>query len=184
EGILGELALLIGRKDEARKHLDEAVAQSKRCGATSLVQVSERSRAKLEAAPPPRSLRSTIGMTREGDVWLVSQGAKSLRVKHSKGFDYLSALLESPGKELYVLALAGARERAEDAGAILDERAKSQYRARVEDLEDRIAEAERNGDPARAERAREELDAIADQLAGALGLGGRDRKAASNVERA
>jgi hypothetical protein len=72
----------------------------------------------------------------------------------------------------------------EDAGAVLDDRAKQAYRRRVEDLEDQLAEAEWMGDRGRASRAREELEAVAEQLASAVGLGGRDRKAASNVERA
>jgi len=98
--------------------------------------------------------------------------------------EYLDHLLRSPGRELYVLVLAGADEAPEDAGAVLDDRAKQAYRRRVEDLEDQPAEAERLGDRGRASRAREELEAVAEQLASAVGLGGRDRKAASNVERA
>jgi non-specific serine/threonine protein kinase len=38
--------------------------------------------------------------------------------------------------------------------------------------------------PGRADRAREEMEAIAEQLAAAVGLGGRDRQAASSSERA
>ena len=98
--------------------------------------------------------------------------------------DYLDHLLCNPAREVYVLALAGAGEGPEDAGAILDEKAKQQYRLRVEELEDQLAEAEGMGDRGRATKAREELEALADQLAAAVGLGGRDRKAASNVERA
>ena len=40
------------------------------------------------------------------------------------------------------------------------------------------------GDEPGVARARSELDAVAEQLASAVGLGGRDRHAASNVERA
>ncbi len=98
--------------------------------------------------------------------------------------EYLDHLLRSPGREVYVLVLAGADEAPEDAGAVLDDRAKQAYRRRVDDLEDQLAEAERLGDRGRASRAREELEAVAEQLASAVGLGGRDRKAASNVERA
>jgi non-specific serine/threonine protein kinase len=85
---------------------------------------------------------------------------------------------------VYALALAGAGEGPEDAGAILDDKAKQAYRHRVEELEDQLAEAEQMGDRGRMTRAREELEALAEQLASAVGLGGRDRKAASNVERA
>jgi hypothetical protein len=105
-------------------------------------------------------------------------------LKHARGMDYLDHLLRNPGREEYVLALAGAGEGPEDAGTILDDRAKNAYRGRVEDLRDQLTEAERNGDRGRATRAREELEAVAEQLASAVGLGGRDRKAASNVERA
>src|SRR4029453_9686047 len=38
--------------------------------------------------------------------------------------------------------------------------------------------------PGRADRAREEMEAIAEQLAAAVGLGGRARQAASSSERA
>jgi hypothetical protein len=40
------------------------------------------------------------------------------------------------------------------------------------------------GDTERAARARREIDAITEQLAAAVGLGGRDRRAASEAERA
>lgn len=185
--ILGELALILDRKDDARAHLDRAIEQCKASQAISLLRLSERARAQLDDPPvesAPRSSLRPVKLVREADVWLVTSSSGSVRVKHSKGLEYLSTLVDSPRKEHYVLALAGAGEAPEDAGAILDDRAKTEYRARVEDLEDQIAEAERMGDPTRADRARQELDAIADQLAGALGLGGRDRKAASNVERA
>ena len=41
-----------------------------------------------------------------------------------------------------------------------------------------------NNDLGRAARAEDEIDAVTDQLAGAVGLGGRDRRAASQSERA
>jgi non-specific serine/threonine protein kinase len=47
-----------------------------------------------------------------------------------------------------------------------------------------LEEAERFCDPRRAERARSEIDAITQQLASAIGLGGRDRKSGSEAERA
>ena len=62
--------------------------------------------------------------------------------------------------------------------------AKAAYKKRLEALEDEISEAEGFGDEGRANRAREEIELLATQLAGAVGLGGRDRKAASDAERA
>ena len=126
-----------------------------------------------------------LALSREGDVWAVTSSTGApFRVKHAKGIEYLDHLLRNPDREVYVLALAGAGEGPEDAGAILDDRAKQAYKRRVEDLEDQLSEAERMGDRGRASRAREEIEAVAEELAAAVGLGGRDRKAASNVERA
>jgi hypothetical protein len=189
--ILGELALLRGDVDRARDHFDDAIAECREMGAVPFLAICEKARAKIggEAAPATSiasaPAEASLALSREGDVWAVSRGAgATFRVKHAKGMEYLDHLLRSPGREVYVLVLAGADEAPEDAGAVLDDRAKQAYRRRVEDLEDQLAEAERLGDRGRASRARDELEAVAEQLASAVGLGGRDRKAASNVERA
>ena len=67
---------------------------------------------------------------------------------------------------------------------MLDEPAKHAYRGRIAELEAEIEEAHRWHDLERAARAEAELDAITRELAAALGLGGRDRRAASDSERA
>jgi len=67
---------------------------------------------------------------------------------------------------------------------MLDDKAKMQYRRRLADLQAELAEADHFNDTARATCLREEIDCIADQIAAATGLGGRDRPAATNVERA
>lgn len=190
--VLGELALLRGDVERAREHLDTAIAECLEMQMPALLKLCEAARARVggeiiepgqPAAKP--SAEVTFALAREGDVWSVrSSTSATFRLKHGKGMDYLDHLLQNPGREVYVLALAGAGEGPEDAGAILDPRAKQAYRERVEELEDLLAEAESLGDRGRATRAREELEAVAEQLASAVGLGGRDRKAASNVERA
>ncbi len=128
-------------------------------GVVPFLALSEEARARLGAierrrrAPPTtRPRESTLALSREGDVWLVtSKTSAPFRVKHAKGMEYLDYLLRNPGREVYVLALAGAGEGPEDAGAILDDRAKQAYRRRVEELDDQLAEAER----ARRSRPRE-----------------------------
>jgi hypothetical protein len=67
---------------------------------------------------------------------------------------------------------------------VLDGQAKAAYRARVSELQEEIEEAEAFNDPERAARARDELGFLARELAGAVGLGGRDRKTGSDAERA
>src|SRR6266498_1968631 len=77
-----------------------------------------------------------------------------------------------------------ARPPGGDAGSILDPEAKAQYRARLDELDEELRDAERANDRERAARATNERDAVAHELAAAVGLGGRDRKAASDAERA
>jgi hypothetical protein len=71
-----------------------------------------------------------------------------------------------------------------DAGTLLDATAKAAYRARLVELRAELAEAEGFNDPARAAKARQELEFVVGELARAVGLGGRDRRAASHAERA
>ena len=52
------------------------------------------------------------------------------------------------------------------------------------ELQEEIEEADAFNDPERAAGAREELGFLARELAGAVGLGGRDRKTGSDAERA
>jgi non-specific serine/threonine protein kinase len=123
-----------------------------------------------------------------------------VRLKHAKGLQYIAYLLAHPGRQVLASDLAAAgtargQERARidpggtaadlgDAGALLDAKARAEYRRRIGDLRDELAEAVRFNDTLRATRLRSELESLRDQLAGAVGLGGRNRKAASHAERA
>ncbi len=76
------------------------------------------------------------------------------------------------------------RDQGSGAGPVLDATAKSAYRQRIAELREELEEAEGNNDLGRVDRVQEELEFLATQLAGAIGLGGRDRDTASNAERA
>ncbi len=146
-------------------------------------------------APVPRAV-----FRREGDYWTVSWQGNVVRLKHGKGLHYVAYLLAHPGRQVLSsdLAAAGAargNERASigpggtaadlgDAGALLDAKAREQYRRRIGELREELEQAVRFNDTLRAARLRAELEALRDQLAGAVGLGGRNRKAASHSERA
>jgi hypothetical protein len=138
--------------------------------------------------PQPAALPSGIApplLRREAELWVLEgPGDTVLRLRPSKGLDYLERLLASPGRSMHVLELAGIEHFTGDAGAVLDPRAKLEYRRRLDDLGEALAEAERFGDVERSRSAQQEIDALAEQLAQAVGLGGRDRRAASDVERA
>ena len=176
---LGRLAALLGRPDEAERLLAKATAAHERIGAPLW---SERSRS--DAAAPPAAAVKPVEegrFRREGDFWTVAYDGEVARLKDSKGLRDIAALLATPDKEIAALDLASAEAgRFEgDAGELLDERARAAYKARIAELQAEIDE-----DPSGSTRAREELDALSEQLAAAYGLGGRARRAGDPAERA
>src|SRR6202043_1347302 len=70
------------------------------------------------------------------------------------------------------------------AGEMLDEQAKVAYRRRLSELHEELEEAKELGKVERAEQAEHEIDALTRELSRAVGLGGRNRRAASASERA
>ena len=71
-----------------------------------------------------------------------------------------------------------------DAGVVLDRQAREAYRRRLRDLRAERSEAQAANDLARAQRAESEIMFVEEELKRALGLGGRARRAASDIERA
>ena len=72
----------------------------------------------------------------------------------------------------------------DDAGAVLDARAKQAYRRRLTEIEDDIAEATARNDLGRTAQAEAEREFLVRELSRAVGLGGRDRRVSSTVEQA
>lgn len=72
----------------------------------------------------------------------------------------------------------------ENAGLILDAQARAEYKRRWEELREDLADAERRNASDQVSKAHEEMNIIAEHLAAAVGLGGRDRGCASISERA
>jgi tetratricopeptide (TPR) repeat protein len=147
---------------------------------------------------------------REGEYWTVAYEGDSFRLRDAKGIRYLARLLAEPDHELHVLDLVQAEVAnqasvpvhatasvtrsaiqgadlayaAPDVGEILDAAARQAYRERLRELEQELAEAQDWNDPERAARLKAERSALVEQLAQAVGLGGRSRVAASASERA
>jgi hypothetical protein len=71
-----------------------------------------------------------------------------------------------------------------DAGEALDPQAIAEYRIRLAEVREEIAEAETNNDPGALDRARHEYDLLSNQLTAGVGRGGRARRSSSHVERA
>jgi tetratricopeptide (TPR) repeat protein len=135
-----------------------------------------------------RAATETNVFHREGDHWLLVFEGRSERVRDLKGMRYLGQLLAHPGREFHVLDLVAAETGQQmplgDAGEMLDERAKNAYRRRLAEIEEDIEQARGLADAEREAQADAEREFLVRELARAVGLGGRDRRASSDSERA
>ena len=138
---------------------------------------------------------------RQNDYWTIRYHGHTALLKSTRGLHYLAVLLRNPGREFHVrellvrpmdvstpAAAVAAHGRVTgglyDGVPVLDAQAKAKYKCRVNDLRQDLNQAERFNDPQRKTEVQNELQAIADHLAFAVGLGGRDRKTSSDAERA
>jgi len=136
----------------------------------------------------------------QGDYWMIRYQGQTTILKATRGLHCLAVLLHDPGREFHVRDLlsrpmdastpaaavlyGGARREPHAGIPMLDAQAKAEYQRRLNELHHELNEAERFKDPQRKAEAQNEVQAIADCLASAVGLGGRDRKTSSDAERA
>jgi hypothetical protein len=210
---LGVLAGALEQWDEAMAYFETALAVDRSMGATPYVRLTERDRetvirtrdgasgrslstgrprsspAEVPAKPPAPVFR------REGNFWTVAWNDAVVRLKDTRGLQYLGQLLARPGQEIHVLdlvaavhaepGLAARRHLASaDAGTILDATARAAYRRRLVELRDELEEAAAYGDLGRTDRLRAEMEFLTEQLASAMGLGGAARRVGGPSERA
>jgi hypothetical protein len=161
---------------------------------------------------PSAGLGRRVVMKREGDYWTLEHEGEVFRLRDSRGFSYLVQLLRHPDREFRAtelearsesrrsgaiveggsadpdaedLAQAGLRRvGASDAGPVLDSRAKAEYRKRLSELSAELEEAKQAGEERAAARIEQELEFLTRELTRAVGLGGRDRRSASDIHRA
>jgi len=208
---VGELAAPIAHELSARiGKVEELVHEFKGCTpAPEKTEPLSFNAAREFLADPTFCLREESVFFREGDYWTIHYQGQIAHLKATRGLHCLASLLRYPDREFHVTELiAVVRDegvapgahlvssipkgdgsqlrtaRFQDADPILDARARAEYAHRVTDLQGELEDAERLNDPERARKARQERDCIADQLAMAVGLGGRNRKAGSQAERA
>jgi hypothetical protein len=143
---------------------------------------------------------------REGEYWTLCFGNSLFRLRHSKGLVLIAHLLHHPNREFHVLDLdaevSGGSTRLGrtspltsdshsveapaapgDLGPLLDASAKASYRSRLRELTENLAESRSLNDLGRIGRNEEEMAQLNRELARAVGLDGRDRKAGSATER-
>ncbi len=191
--VLGSPEANPAERRRAAELLATARQQADRLGMLDLVRRIDAVRDITPVTATPSVVpQSKAALRREGDFWTIAHGERTFRIKHLRGFLYIDWLLRHPGRAFHVSELSELADGAEpgslrpvmgDAGEVLDARAKAAYRRRLEALRERLAEAEAGNDLATASAAHVEIDALARQLAGAVGLGGRDRRAAATTER-
>jgi hypothetical protein len=128
----------------------------------------------------------TLQLMLEGEYWTVSFAGELCRVQDGRGMQMLAQLAANPGRAFHVLELSGVPAGSElsDAGSMLDARARSNYRRRLNELSAELDEARSDNDLARQDRLQKEAEALTRELARAFGVGGRERRCASAVERA
>jgi hypothetical protein len=163
------------------------------------------------SAKSQSTLEATQGVfLREGEFWTIACRGEVFRLRDVRGLAYIAYLLGHPGEEFHVLSLASkaggqqgeADELAEpaageqatqsdltvgrmgDAGEMLDVQAKAAYKRRIAELRDQLDEARERNQLELVDRLEDEIEVLGRELSRAVGLGGRDRRAASASERA
>ncbi|HEY5704766.1 MAG TPA: hypothetical protein VIS96_04250 [Terrimicrobiaceae bacterium] len=121
---------------------------------------------------------------REGELWTVSFDHQVVQVTERRGFLDIAQLLAHPCEEIHCAVLCGQPVAAGRGVSILDEQARRAYRERIREIEEGLAEAERDNDSGRYTLIREEKEQLIDELRKATGLGGRERKMGDSAERA
>jgi hypothetical protein len=148
--------------------------------------------------------------SKEGEFWTIACCGEIFRLRDVKGLAYIAYLLGHPGEEFHVLSLAskaGGRQgeadalaepatderatqsdltvgRMGDAGEMLDAQAKAAYKRRTAELREQLEEARELNQLKLVDRLEDEIETLGRELSRAVGLGGRDRRAASAAERA
>jgi predicted ATPase len=133
---------------------------------------------------------------RDGEYWTLAYAGQVIRLRDTKGLQYIARLLAAPGTEVHVADLVARGDGADDGGGeipgplvqgnlgtVLDGRARAEYKGRLGELREDLEEATRMGDLGRAAHARHEIEQITQELTAAYGLGGRPRTAGEPAER-
>jgi hypothetical protein len=158
-----------------------------------------------KSAPRASPCLQAAVFARRGEYWTVGIGGETNLLKDVKGLSYIQRLLQHPGQEFHALDLSNQPATAGpesgsasslasehsltigglgDAGEMLDVLARQNYRRRIAELRKELEELRERGDNGRAAKVESEVDYLAREIARAVGLGGRARRAGSAAERA
>ncbi len=175
---LGRALELLGRADQADRHLSAALETYERIGARWW-----RDRLRMHATPSvraadPASSRVVHFHPQPGGLWLVGTAGSTSVLPRLRGLEHLHVLLSNPDTDIAALDLAGGGIAVEQPGIeVLDNTARRVYTSRVAAID---RELELTDDP----ELHEERVALLEQLGRATGLAGRERRTGGNSERA
>jgi AAA ATPase domain len=142
-----------------------------------------------------------------GEFWTIGYADASFSLRDVKGLGYIQRMLQHPGEEFHSLDLLngpGAGDSAEpensgnaallagatirvglgDSGEMLDAQARQDYERKIIALREELEDRRERGDQERVASAEAELDFLLREVARAVGLGGRVRRAGAAAERA
>ena len=165
---------------------------------------SDRKVERVRKSPADCSIFPTYGdslFLLQGEYWMIRFQGQTTILKATRGLHCLAVLLRNPGCEFHVRELLAYPLDASTLAAaavhgrhvmgrlcagisLLDAQAKAECKCRLNELRQDLSEAERFNDSQRKTEAQNDIQAIADYLASAVGLGGRNRRASSDAERA
>ncbi|MEW5537649.1 AAA family ATPase [Streptomyces cyaneofuscatus] len=141
------------------------------------------------AVPPPAPAAAEF--RRDGSVWQLCWGGRTVHVPDAKGLRDLHSLLGLPGTDVPAVHLLAPEGGAVAAAAgrlggdpVLDEEAKRRYKEHLARLDAEIDRAAARDDTRQVEAYDRERQALLDQLRTAAGLGGRSRRLGDETERA
>ena len=167
---LGALAAALGNTSAAEAHFRAAVTLHQRLGAAGWARLSDQALAHL-STPAVETTSNEFSLV--NGLWHVRFEGIHAQLLDSKGLRDLAVLIGAQGNEVHVFTLLGMEPPRTGADPVLDDTAKTQYKARLRALDAQIVET------FRAER-----EALIRELAVATGLGGRTRRLGDPAERA
>lgn len=131
------------------------------------------------------SRQSTVAenvFQKRGEFWQLSFGGETTFLKDSVGLGYIARLLIEPNREIPAVTLLAARAGIDplvasgSSGEVLDEQARREYGNRYRELQEDLQEARDDNDAGRIAKLEVEMEQLANELANAVGLGGRSRE--------
>jgi tetratricopeptide (TPR) repeat protein len=187
------LVVRLDRAADGASQLAAAAGEATALGLTGLVArchaATSAAASPAPSAPAPAPApQLDWTMAEAGSSWRIERDGRSVLVPALRGMPMIARLVAAPDTEIHSLELvsgvASSSREAGDAGEQLDPQARAAYRKRAAELAERIEDAEERGLAERADAARSELEALQREIARAVGLGGRARKAGAAAERA